>query len=310
MVENYQLDTEKITWNPWIGCHKCSAGCDKCYVLENSLCNRVHINKNQYSLPIKRKRKSKGRKTEDYELEYIIKPSSIVYVCTQSDFFIEEADIWRIDAWEYIHKRSDCLFIITTKRTDRIEQSLPDNWLDGWDNVVIQASVEDNLTAWERIIPLFNMPIKHIGIEAQPLLEELNINEILGSGFIEKVSVGGESYNGLDRKAKELELNWVKSLREKCKEFEIQFVFSNTGSRLRLEDGKLINIDRVLDQVYLAKFYNYNLEEFTQFDWQLTAEKLESRMLDEEANRVYRKILENNNGKQLTIEDWLGRKLQ
>jgi len=309
MVENYQLDTEKITWNPWYGCHKCSAGCDKCYILENTLNNVVRINKNQYSLPIKKKRNKKNRKTEEYELDYILKPGSVVHVCTQSDFFIEEADIWRIDAWEYIHKRSDCLFIITTKRTDRIEQSLPENWLDGWDNVVIQASIEDNLTAWERVVTLFNLPIKHIGIEAQPLLEELDINEILGSGLIEKVTAGGESYNGIDRKAKELDIKYIKSLRDKCKEFSIQFEFSNTGSRLRLEDGKIITIDRVIDQIYLAKFYNYNIDSFKEFDWELTAEKLEKRMIDEDANRIYRKILESNIGKQMTIDDWLGRKI-
>lgn len=309
MVENYQLDIEKITWNPWLGCHKCSAGCDKCYVTEEYINNKVHINKNKYSLPIRRKRKVKSRKTENYELEYIIKPSSVIYVCTQSDFFIEEADIWRMDAWEYIHKRSDCLFIITTKRTNRIEQCLPDNWLDGWDNVVIQASVEDNLTAWERIPTLFKIPIKHIGIEAQPLLEELNIDEILGSGFIERVSVGGESYKGLDRKAKELEINWVKSLRKSCEKFQIQFIFSSTGSRLRDEKGTIVNVDRVIDQVYLAKFYNYNLDDYSEFDWQLTAEKLELRMIDEEANKIYRKILENSNNKQITLKDWLGGKL-
>ena len=93
MVSDYTLDSDNTTWNPWVGCHKCSEGCDKCYVIGQSFGDRVRINKNQYSLPIKRKRKKKGSKTETYELEYIIKPGSVIYVCTQSDFFIEEADI-------------------------------------------------------------------------------------------------------------------------------------------------------------------------------------------------------------------------
>ena len=308
MVSDYTLDSDNTTWNPWVGCHKCSEGCDKCYVIGQSFGDRVRINKNQYSLPIKRKRKKKGSKTETYELEYIIKPGSVIYVCTQSDFFIEEADIWRIDAWEYIHTRNDCLFVITTKRTDRIEQCLPSNWLDGWNNVVIQASVEDNLTAWERLTTLLALPLKHIGIEAQPLLEKLEIKEIIGSGFIERVTAGGEAYNGLDRKAKELDIEWIKCLREDCKLFDVNFIFSNTGSRVRLETGQIINVDRIIDQIYLAKFYNLNADCAKEFDWNITASELEARMIDEEANKIYRKILESKLNKQLTLDDWLNSK--
>ena len=45
-----------------------------------------------------------------------------VYTCMTSDFFIEEADEWRKEAWTYIRKRSDLDFCIITKRIERFEQ--------------------------------------------------------------------------------------------------------------------------------------------------------------------------------------------
>ena len=45
-----------------------------------------------------------------------------------SDFFIEEADEWREDAWLMIKRRSDLHFYMVTKRPERIAQCLPEDW--------------------------------------------------------------------------------------------------------------------------------------------------------------------------------------
>ena len=130
----------EIDWNPWYGCNRISVGCRFCYSGES-----YTFNKSGFRLPILKERVSVGKtKKEKYELKYRVPSGTIINVCPLSDFFIEWADYIRDEAWQIIHDRPDCLFVITTKRPERIPQCLPSNWLNGWDNVVLNVSVEDN----------------------------------------------------------------------------------------------------------------------------------------------------------------------
>ncbi len=45
-----------------------------------------------------------------------------------SDFFLEEADDWRDEAWSIIERRPDVKFFLLTKRPDRVAEHLPFNW--------------------------------------------------------------------------------------------------------------------------------------------------------------------------------------
>lgn len=76
-----------------------------------------------------------------------------------SDFFLEEADKWREDAWKIMHKRSDVVFILITKRPERIAQVLPSDWGDGYENVQLNVTCENQQRADERIPILFNLPL-------------------------------------------------------------------------------------------------------------------------------------------------------
>jgi hypothetical protein len=51
--------------------------------------------------------------------EYKLQSKDVVYTCFYSDFFIEAADLWRLDAWAFIKERSDLNFLFLTKRTHR-----------------------------------------------------------------------------------------------------------------------------------------------------------------------------------------------
>ena len=103
-----------VNWNLWHGCHKISEGCQNCYVYRrDSSVDRdaSAVTKTQnFNLPVKRSRGG----------EYKIPLGSFVWTCFTSDFFIEEADGWRTDAWKMIKERSDCTFLFITKRIERI----------------------------------------------------------------------------------------------------------------------------------------------------------------------------------------------
>lgn len=157
--------------------------------------------------------------------------SGIVYTCFSSDFLIEEADDWRKECWKMIKTRSDCTFLFLTKRIERFPECIPDDWGDGYENVVVCCTVENQEKADKKLSALEKMPIKHKCITAQPLLERIDIEKYLDE--IELVVVGGES----DRQAAPLDYDWVLDIRNQCMRKNVDFQFRQCGTYF-IKDGK------------------------------------------------------------------------
>jgi protein gp37 len=64
-------------------------------------------------------------------------------VAMTSDFFLEEADAWRDEAWEMMRERPDVAFYLLTKRPERVRGCLPAGWGDGWENVFFNVICEN-----------------------------------------------------------------------------------------------------------------------------------------------------------------------
>lgn len=134
--------------------------------------------------------------------------------------------------------RKDLYFYFFTKRINRLKECLPPDWGDGYDNVLIGCTVENQQMADFRL-PIFkSLPVKHKSIIASPLLSALNLEAYLDED-IEEVSTGGES--GLD--ARICDYQWILDLREQCVAKNVPFRFHQTGARL-LKNGKLYRIPR------------------------------------------------------------------
>mgnify|MGYP003296070818 FL=1 len=116
-----------------------------------------------------------------------------------SDFFIEEADEWRMEAWDIIRQRKDVVFFILTKRPERVKDFLPSDWGDGYENVLFNVTCENQRLADERIPILLDLPFKHKGIMCAPFIGEVKIDKYLDTAQIEQVIVGGENYDGWDK---------------------------------------------------------------------------------------------------------------
>ena len=138
-----------------------------------------------------------------------------------------------------MRKRSDLTFLIITKRIDRFHVALPDDWGDGYPNVAIGCTVENQDRADYRIPIFLSLPIRHKSIMAAPLLESINLSAYLATGMIEEVSASGES----GMKARTCDYRWVLDLRRQCIEAHVDFDFHQTGSHL-LKDGRLYVIPR------------------------------------------------------------------
>lgn len=221
-------------WNPWHGCTKISPGCKYCYVyrqdemygstLASSLCRKTGA----FALPMKRRRDG----------SYKIPPGKIVFTCFTSDFLLEDADPWRAECWRMMRQRSDCWFYFFTKRIHRLADCLPPDWGEGYDNVLIGCTVENQDRANYRLPIFLDLPIKHRSIIASPLLERLDLRPYLDDR-IEEVATGGES--GVE--ARPCDYDWILDLRRQCVEKDIPFRFHQTGAYF-IKDGRMYRVRR------------------------------------------------------------------
>lgn len=211
-------------WNPWRGCKKCSEGCLHCYIHKGDAKRGVNteeiVQTKDFDKPVLK------LKNGNYKMK-----TGIVYTCLSTDFLIEEADEWRAQCWNMIRQRQDCTFLFLTKRIDRFAQCIPDDWGDGYENVVVCCTVENQKNADYKLDIFQKLPIKHKCITAQPLLEEIHLEKYLDG--IELVVVGGES----DYQARPLHYDWVLKIREECIQKNVSFEFRQCGTNF-IKDGK------------------------------------------------------------------------
>lgn len=211
-------------WNPWRGCKRCSDGCLHCYIHKGDAKRNIDTNNiiktKDFYKPIERK------KNGEYKMK-----ASLVYLCFSTDFLIEEADEWRKECWSMIKERQDCIFLFLTKRIDRFAKCLPADWHDGYDNVIVCCTVENQKNVNKKLAIFKDLPIKHRNIIAQPLLERIDIEQYLDD--VELVVVGGES----DHYARPLDYDWVLDIREQCIRKKVSFEFRQCGTHF-IKDGK------------------------------------------------------------------------
>lgn len=203
-----------VIWNPWHGCHKKSPGCLNCYMFRRDAMFEKDSNiiekTSTFDLIIKKKKDGSYKiKAED----------GVVYICMTSDFFIEEADEWRKEIWQMVKSRPDLNFYIITKRIERFNVSIPADWNEGYENVTICSTCENQKMADERLPILLSLPIKHREVIHEPMLEKINIDKYLKSKKIEKVICGGES----GANARLCNYDWILNTREQCLKNNVKF---------------------------------------------------------------------------------------
>ncbi len=152
--------------------------------------------------------------SKDRQGQYKIKSGEMIRVCMTSDFFLEEADPWREEAWAVMRQRKDVKFFLLTKRPQRVASCLPYDWGEGWENVFFNVTCENQRRADERIPILFELPFIHKGIMTAPLIGPVDIGKYLPKGQIEQVLCGGENYDG----SRPCHYEWVKLLYNQCRE--------------------------------------------------------------------------------------------
>ncbi len=230
-------------WNPWHGCHKISAGCLNCYVYRRdesvgrdaSAVARTA----DFDLPVRR----------DRHWAYRLQPDGhTVFTCMTSDFFLEDADPWRPACWQMMRQRSDLHFAIITKRIHRFAACLPPDWGEGYPNVSVYCTVENQEMADYRLPIYLTLPIRHKHICHEPMLGPIQIEPYLASGQIEYVLCGGES----GPRARPCHYEWVLDTRAQCVRHGVAFHFKQTGA-VFVKDGRTYRVPRRLQHSQAAR---------------------------------------------------------
>jgi|SoiMethySBSTD1v2_1073268.scaffolds.fasta_scaffold03201_20 protein gp37 len=204
-MEDSRIGWTKDTWNPWQGCHKVSPGCAHCYMFRwqarygKAQDVVLRSARRTFQAPL---RWHKARGAGDAPV--------LVFTCSLSDFFIEEADPWRAEAWAIIRATPGLTYQILTKRPERILACLPPDWGRGYPNVWLGVSVENQ--RWlPRLATLSQVPALVHFASFEPLLGALG--DLTPSlPWLEWAIVGGES--GEDRRP--MELAWLLDVVAQC----------------------------------------------------------------------------------------------
>lgn len=215
------------TWNPWRGCKMVSPGCANCYMFRDqrrygfdpTIVTRTKPN--IWNKPLKWQKEAVEANRRD-----------LIFTCSWSDWFIGTADPWRDEAWDIARKCPNLIFQILTKRPENISSRLPHDWGSGWDNVALGVSVE-NEDFLGRIDILRQIPSKVRFVSAEPLLGPLSNINLKG---IHWLISGGES--GPD--FREMDLDWVRELRDICKEEGVAF-FHKQGSSFKPGQDEMLD---------------------------------------------------------------------
>lgn len=226
MSERSAIEWTNASWNPWQGCTKVSAGCDNCYMFTD---------KKRYGQDPEVVVRSKTTFRDPLKWE---EPRQI-FTCSWSDWFHKDADPWRDEAWEIVRRTPHHTYQILTKRPGRILRHLPADWAEGYPNVWLGTSVEDQ-SQLHRAGVLAKIPAKVRFLSCEPLIGPLslrwalwhplsrtrNTNHLDGlRHYFHWVIVGGES----GPMARPMALEWAKELRDQCGEAGVAFFLKQLG---------------------------------------------------------------------------------
>lgn len=224
------IEWTDATWNPWRGCRKVSAGCANCYMFREQRrfgkdpATVVRASPPTFNLPLR------------------LATGTRVFTCSWSDFFIEDADPWRLEAWDIIRERPGLHFLILTKRPENIPDRLPPDWVDGWPNVWLGASIEDQRTADKRIPMLLDTPAVHRFLSYEPALGPVDFSAYFGGPYvglpgdkvypnynpgIDWIIVGGES----GPHARPCNVEWIRATVKTCRSAKIPVFVKQLGTK-------------------------------------------------------------------------------
>ena len=242
MADNSAIEWTDATWNPVTGCSKTSPGCDNCYAL--TLAARLKTMGNpryQVDGPANGSGPGFGLQLH-YDLLEVPrkwKRQRTIFVNSMSDLFHPDVPFDFIgEVFAVMNETPRHRFQILTKRSHRLaEIAVRLNWSD---NIWMGVSVESERYRF-RIDHLKRVPCRIRFLSLEPLLGPLPHLDLTR---IHWVIVGGES----GHKARPIDPEWVKDIRDQCAYTSVPFFFKQWGGRTFKAGGRTLD-NRTFDEM-------------------------------------------------------------
>ena len=245
MAERTGIAWTDHTFNPWIGCQAVSPGCLNCYA-ETIVIWRGWT---QWGPGGKRVRTSEGYWKQPLRWERRAETSGQrekVFCASLADVFDNQApEGAREELWELVHQTTHLDWQLLTKRPQNMAEMLPADWGEGYPNVWLGISAE-NQEEYDRRWPLLaQTPAALRFISYEPALGELTLkgHEARPDWLI----WGGESGRG----CRPMDPMWARRITVECRESGVAVFGKQWGdhrhSPLVLEQGMSVKDAKLLD---------------------------------------------------------------
>lgn len=224
MAENSAIEWTDHTFNPWVGCTKVSPACDHCYA--EGWAKRTG---QEHLWAGDRRRTAGSYWNQPLAWDRKAKSAGIfarVFCASLADVFDNKvATEWRDDLWNVIAATPNLDWQLVTKRPQNIPKMIAEAWGDGWPNVWLGTTVENQEEADRRIPHLRAAPAKIRFLSVEPMLAPVR-PELDG---IHWVICGGESGPG----ARPMNPEWARSLRDQCQAAGVPFFMKQMGGAVK-----------------------------------------------------------------------------
>jgi protein gp37 len=159
---------------------------------------------------------------------------SQVFCASMADVFDEEAPVGQLARlWNLIRLTPNLDWQLLTKRPHRISQCLPHDWENGYHNVWLGTSVEDQRVI-SRIAHLTKIPAIVRFLSIEPLLGPIPNLPLEG---IDWIIVGGES----GPHARPVQPQWIFEIRRQCRAAGVAFFFKQWGGVNKKRAGRVLS---------------------------------------------------------------------
>ncbi len=261
------------TWNPWIGCTKCSEGCVNCYAERDN--KFYQWNENGWGPGVPRHRTAVANWKKPGRWNKLAKKDDVrykVFCASLADVFDPEVPIeWLADLLEVIQECRNLDWLLLTKRIEEVDSRISavtginsGVWFQSMPHVWLGVTAENQKRADERIPKLLKIPAKLRFISAEPLLENILFDDGVTSWLTcngkDKIGIvserhyccvseelTGECFHGIDwiitggesgKAAREMNPDWARSIQAQCEDAKVSFYMKQmSGNTIELRNA-------------------------------------------------------------------------
>ena len=253
-----KIEWANEVWNPVTGCSPVSEGCRNCYA--RRMAQRL---KGRFGYPADDPFKVTVHKDKIEQPRFWKKPRR-VFVCSMGDLFHKDVSQGLIFAiFAVMMQNPKHTFMVLSKRPGRmgammalmkLSTKLP--WKFPPDNVWLGVSVESQEEADRRIPVLLQIPAARRFVSLEPMLAPVELDRKYVKRWNSQIQANEMSWMLQDLnwviagcesgpKRRQMDLNWVRSIRDQCQAVEIPFFLKQMEV-----DGKVVKMPELDGKVW------------------------------------------------------------